>query len=103
MTYPIPRGTLTENRPLADLTWLRVGGPADALFQPADPEDLSAFLRDLDPAVPHFPATAPDANAASFGREADTASGDWPIPWGRSTRSVAACPSRTRSVLWHRP
>lgn len=39
------RGHLTENRPLADLTWLRVGGPADLLFQPADHEDLAAFLR----------------------------------------------------------
>ncbi|WP_424971114.1 UDP-N-acetylmuramate dehydrogenase [Dinoroseobacter sp. S76] len=39
------RGTLTENRSLADLTWLRVGGPADALYQPADAEDLAAFLR----------------------------------------------------------
>ncbi|MDD9716330.1 UDP-N-acetylmuramate dehydrogenase [Dinoroseobacter sp. PD6] len=39
------RGTLTENRPLADLTWLRVGGPADLFFQPADADDLAAFLR----------------------------------------------------------
>ncbi|WP_112872679.1 UDP-N-acetylmuramate dehydrogenase [Paracoccus endophyticus] len=52
---PRPRGTLTANRPLADLTWLRVGGPADWLFQPADADDLAAFLRDLDPAVPVFP------------------------------------------------
>lgn len=43
------RGTLTENRTLADLTWLRVGGPADALYQPADAADLAAFLR-ADPA-----------------------------------------------------
>lgn len=54
-TLPQVRGTLTGNRPLADLTWLRVGGPADVLFQPADVEDLRAFLRDLDPAVPVFP------------------------------------------------
>jgi UDP-N-acetylmuramate dehydrogenase len=52
---PTPRGTLTPNRPLADLTWLRVGGPADWLFQPADVDDLADFLRDLDPAVPVFP------------------------------------------------
>jgi UDP-N-acetylmuramate dehydrogenase len=52
---PTPRGTLTANRPLADLTWLRVGGPADWLFQPADVDDLAAFLRDLDPSVPVFP------------------------------------------------
>jgi hypothetical protein len=40
------RGTLTPDRPLADLTWLRVGGPADWLFQPADTADLAAFLAD---------------------------------------------------------
>jgi UDP-N-acetylmuramate dehydrogenase len=52
---PPVRGTLTPGRPLADLTWLRVGGPADWLFQPADQDDLAAFLRDLDPATPVFP------------------------------------------------
>jgi UDP-N-acetylmuramate dehydrogenase len=52
---PEPRGTLTPNRPLADLTWLRVGGPADWLFQPADEADLIDFLGKLDPAVPVFP------------------------------------------------
>lgn len=54
-TYPETRGKLTENRALADLTWLRVGGPADALFQPADLEDLQSFLADLDPSVAVFP------------------------------------------------
>lgn len=52
---PKVRGTLTPNRPLADLTWLRVGGPADWLFQPADEADLAEFLAALDPAVPVFP------------------------------------------------
>lgn len=55
ITLPDTRGTLTENRDLASLTWMRVGGPADWLFQPADEEDLTAFLRDLDPDVPVFP------------------------------------------------
>ncbi|MFA7432866.1 MAG: UDP-N-acetylmuramate dehydrogenase [Gemmobacter sp.] len=50
-----PRGVLTANRPLADLTWLRVGGPADWLFQPADEADLAGFLAALDPEVPVFP------------------------------------------------
>lgn len=54
-TLPSPRGALTPNRVLADLTWLRVGGPADWLFQPADEGDLSEFLRGLDPALPVFP------------------------------------------------
>lgn len=49
------RGTLTPDRPLADLTWLRAGGPADWLFQPADEADLAAFLAALDPSVPVFP------------------------------------------------
>ena len=52
---PPVRGTLTPNRPLADLTWLRVGGPAEVLFQPADRDDLADFLAALDPAVPVFP------------------------------------------------
>ena len=49
------RGTLTPDRPLDALTWLRVGGPADWLFQPADAEDLAAFLAALPPEVPVFP------------------------------------------------
>ena len=52
---PTPRGALTPDRPLSDLTWLRVGGPADWLFQPADLEDLSAFLRALPGEVQVFP------------------------------------------------
>ncbi|ABN75897.1 UDP-N-acetylmuramate dehydrogenase [Cereibacter sphaeroides] len=52
---PPVRGTLTQGRILADLTWLRVGGPADWLFQPADEADLVQFLGALDPAVPVFP------------------------------------------------
>lgn len=52
---PEPRGVLTADRSLADLTWLRVGGPADWLFQPADVDDLAGFLRDLDPAIAVFP------------------------------------------------
>ncbi|WP_420556237.1 UDP-N-acetylmuramate dehydrogenase [Roseovarius sp.] len=52
---PEPRGRLSEKRMLADLTWLRVGGPADWLFQPADLEDLAAFLRDLPAGVAVFP------------------------------------------------
>src|SRR6056297_3263975 len=53
-TMPVPRGRLSRDRPLSDLTWLRVGGPADCLFQPADAEDLAEFLRALDPRVPVF-------------------------------------------------
>ena len=52
---PEVRGRLTPQKALSELTWLRVGGPADWLFQPADPEDLQAFLRDLPTDVPVFP------------------------------------------------
>ncbi|NNK78632.1 MAG: UDP-N-acetylmuramate dehydrogenase [Litoreibacter sp.] len=55
MNFPSVRGTLTENRPLADLTWLRVGGPALALFQPADVDDLAEFLAQLSREIVVFP------------------------------------------------
>ena len=54
-TLPQVRGTLTPNRALADLTWLRVGGPADLLFQPADQQDLARFMGELDAEIPVFP------------------------------------------------
>lgn len=46
------RGRLTANAPLAPLVWFKAGGAAQWLFEPADIDDLSMFLRDLDPAVP---------------------------------------------------
>lgn len=55
MNLPEVRGTLTPNKPLDGLTWLRVGGPADVLFQPADVDDLAGFLGALEPTVPVFP------------------------------------------------
>ena len=55
MQMPEVRGNLTPNRPLADLTWLRVGGPADWFYQPADLEDLCAFLKALPSDVSVFP------------------------------------------------
>ncbi|WP_368188350.1 UDP-N-acetylmuramate dehydrogenase [Aestuariibius sp. HNIBRBA575] len=51
---PPVRGTLTPNRDLSDLTWMRVGGAADVLFQPADSDDLAAFLAALPADVPVF-------------------------------------------------
>lgn len=54
-TLPTPRGKLTEGKELSGLTWLRVGGPADYLFQPADVEDLAAFLKALPEDVAVFP------------------------------------------------
>ena len=55
LKLPTPRGKLTPQRSLHDLTWLRVGGPADYLFQPADVDDLRDFLRDLPSEVAVFP------------------------------------------------
>ncbi len=52
---PTPRGTLTADRPLDDLTWLRVGGPADWYFRPADEADLAAFLAALPSEIAVFP------------------------------------------------
>src|SRR6056297_350017 len=52
---PDVRGRLSPDKPLSDLTWLRVGGPADWLFQPADLDDLRCFLHDLPADVPVFP------------------------------------------------
>jgi len=49
---PAVRGKLLRDEPLGPFTWFRVGGAADLLFIPADPEDLAAFLKALDPAVP---------------------------------------------------
>jgi UDP-N-acetylmuramate dehydrogenase len=42
-----PRGRLLANQSLAELTWFRVGGPAQALFMPEDEDDLSSFLANL--------------------------------------------------------
>lgn len=53
-TLPAVRGTLVPGRAMAELTWLRVGGPADWLFQPADEADLATFLAALDPGIPVF-------------------------------------------------
>ncbi|MBM1557368.1 UDP-N-acetylmuramate dehydrogenase [Sulfitobacter mediterraneus] len=53
--FPTVRGKLTPQRPLNDLTWLRVGGLADFLFQPADLDDLRDFLRELPQTVAVFP------------------------------------------------
>jgi UDP-N-acetylmuramate dehydrogenase len=52
---PAVRGRIELNAPLAPYTWLRVGGPADVLFMPEDEDDLAAFLKGLDPAVPVLP------------------------------------------------
>jgi UDP-N-acetylmuramate dehydrogenase len=49
---PELRGRIAVNVPLADFTWFRVGGPAQALFTPADEADLAYFLAHLPPELP---------------------------------------------------
>jgi len=46
------RGKLTEHAPLDKLVWFKSGGPADWLFEPADLDDLGAFLSNLDEGTP---------------------------------------------------
>ncbi len=43
-SMPDLRGRLLANQRLADITWFRVGGPAQVLFTPADEADLAYFL-----------------------------------------------------------
>ena len=52
---PSVRGKLVFDAPLAPYTWLRVGGPADVLYLPADEDDLAHFLSGLDVGVPVTP------------------------------------------------
>ncbi|MBN8808347.1 MAG: UDP-N-acetylmuramate dehydrogenase [Sphingomonas sp.] len=49
---PAVRGRLTHGAPLAPLVWFKSGGAAEWLFEPADADDLAAFLDALDPDVP---------------------------------------------------
>jgi UDP-N-acetylmuramate dehydrogenase len=41
---PAVRGRYRENVSLADVSWFRVGGPAEVLFRPTDVDDLAHFL-----------------------------------------------------------
>jgi UDP-N-acetylmuramate dehydrogenase len=52
---PPLRGALRRDVSLAPLTWFRVGGPAELVFQPADADDLAAFLAALPEDVPVLP------------------------------------------------
>ena len=46
------RGRLLANAKMADITWFRVGGPAQVLFSPANEADLMLFRRTLGTALP---------------------------------------------------
>jgi UDP-N-acetylmuramate dehydrogenase len=49
---PQLRGRLLANQPLAEFTWFRVGGPAQALFMPEDEDDLAYLLANLPRDIP---------------------------------------------------
>src|SRR5207248_4615539 len=51
---PDLRGRLLANQSLAELTWFRVGGPAQVLFTPADEDDLAYFLAHLASGIPVY-------------------------------------------------
>lgn len=51
---PKVRGVIVTNRLMSDLSWLKVGGMADYLFQPADEKDLSEFLLNTSTKIPVF-------------------------------------------------
>lgn len=52
---PLVRGKYVENADLSALTWFRVGGSADVLFQPADEDDLAQFLKKTPEDIPVYP------------------------------------------------
>jgi UDP-N-acetylmuramate dehydrogenase len=49
---PKLRGRLVADAPIAEATWFRVGGPAEALFSPADEDDLAYVLSALPREIP---------------------------------------------------
>ena len=49
------RGSVIKNKDLSQVTWLRVGGPADLFFMPVDIEDLINFLKMLPNKFDIFP------------------------------------------------
>jgi UDP-N-acetylmuramate dehydrogenase len=49
---PQLRGRLLANQSLAELTWFRVGGPAQVLFMPEDENDLAYVLSNLPREIP---------------------------------------------------
>ena len=51
---PELRGRIAANASLADITWFRVGGPAQVLFTPADEADLAYFLKNVPREIPVF-------------------------------------------------
>jgi UDP-N-acetylmuramate dehydrogenase len=51
-SLPELRGKLKAGASLADLTWFRVGGPAEILYSPADEADLAYFMEKTPANIP---------------------------------------------------
>lgn len=49
------RGRLTPNAEMDKVTWFRAGGLAEVMFQPADEEDLAAFMAAVPEEIPVMP------------------------------------------------
>ncbi len=49
---PELRGRMAANALMSDITWFRVGGPAQVLFSPADEADLAYFLKAVPKSLP---------------------------------------------------
>ncbi len=54
LALPACRGKTSQNFALKRLSWLKVGGAAEVLFQPADEEDLVTFMKNLSAEIPVF-------------------------------------------------
>ena len=54
LALQVCRGKTSQNFALQRLSWLKVGGPAEVLFQPEDEEDLVIFMKNLSAEIPVF-------------------------------------------------
>ena len=89
---PELRGRLIANQSLAELTWFRVGGPAQVLFMPEDEADLSYCLA-------HLPADVP-VTVIGLGSNLIVRDGGVPgvtIRLGRGFNEIAAGGLRVRA------
>ena len=46
------RGRITTDADMEKYTWFRAGGAAEILYQPADEDDLAAFLKAVPEEIP---------------------------------------------------
>jgi len=53
-SLPELRGRLSPNMLMSQITWFRVGGPAQILYKPADEADLAYFLSNIPDDLPVF-------------------------------------------------